>query len=429
MFGNKKDKNGNQPIGQQKAWQNPNNETDLFADEKERKNEIELTAWKKALKNTRKWKVLIVLFVCTGLVAPMISVRAINTLTDMGSYMSSKLKEINGDKPGKQVALQSVYGWLDDDNGAFQYGYANLWWNGATEVGTSTSDGSDGETTQYWSHQMSLTDKSDGSTRDITQLVAVTDGVATAVGTPTVLPKTVTSTSGTDTYRPDGYVQLDQNTSLTTVVGAWAKAYVGKDPNALTVLVGDPNSEHVYQPASLGSYLNSSIEWLVQCTKDGKVVDKKNKSDNPEWAAASVSISFKPYEKKVDASAANNPSADIKSVGNVDTSVTVLIHNPTRGSAKIVDWGAEGSLTTLKAFNNAIDRSLIGSSGSDDEEDAASDSGSSDSGSSDSGSSDSANGVGGSGSSDGQPSDSGDGQTQNPDDGSVTGDPNEGPND
>ena len=324
MFGNKKDKNGNQPMGQPKACQNPNNETDLFADEKERKNEIELTAWKKALKNTRKWKVLIVLFVCTGLVAPMISVRAINTLTDMGSYLTEKYKEISGDKPGKQVALQSVYGWLDDDNGAFQYGYANLWWNGATEVGTSTSDGSDGETTQYWSHQMSLTDKSDGSTRDITQLVAVTDGVATAVGTPTVLPKTVTSTSGTDTYRPDGYVQLDQNTSLTTVVGAWAKAYVGKDPNALTVLVGDPNSEHVYQPASLGSYLNSSIEWLVQCTKDGKVVDKKNKSDNPEWAAASVSISFKPYERKVDASAANNPSADIKSVSNVDTSVTVL---------------------------------------------------------------------------------------------------------
>lgn len=419
MFGNKKDKNGNQPMGQQKAWQNPNNETDLFADEKERKNEIELTAWKKALKNTRKWKVLIVLFVCTGLVAPMISVRAINTLTDMGSYLTEKYKEISGDKPGKQVALQSVYGWLDDDNGAFQYGYANLWWNGATEVGTSTSDGSDGETTQYWSHQMSLTDKSDGSTRDITQLVAVTDGVATAVGTPTVLPKTVTSTSGTNTYRPDGYVQLDRNTSLTTVVGAWAKAYVGKDPNALTVLVGDPNSEHVYQPASLGSYLNSSIEWLVQCTKDGKVVDKKNKSDNPEWAAASVSISFKPYEKKVDASAANNPSADIKSVSNVDTSVTVLIHNPTRGSAKIVDWGAEGSLTTLKAFNNAIDRSLIGSSGSDDEEDTASDSSSSDS----------ANGVGDSGSSDVQTSDSGDGQTQNSDDGSVTGDPNEGSND
>ena len=32
-------------MGQQKAKQNPNNETDLFADEKERKDEIELTAF------------------------------------------------------------------------------------------------------------------------------------------------------------------------------------------------------------------------------------------------------------------------------------------------------------------------------------------------------------------------------------------------
>ena len=78
------------------------------------------------------------------------------------------------------------------------------------------------------------------------------------------------------------------------MVSAWSKAYIGKDSNALTVLVGDPNSDHMYQPASLGSYLNSSLDWLVQCTKDGKTVDKQNKSDNPEWAAASVSISFKP---------------------------------------------------------------------------------------------------------------------------------------
>ena len=107
MFGSKKDKNGKQPMGQQKAKQNPNNETDLFADEKERKDEIELTAWKKALKNTQKWKVLIILFICTGLVAPMISVRAINTLNEMGSYLTEKYKEISGDKPGKQVALQA----------------------------------------------------------------------------------------------------------------------------------------------------------------------------------------------------------------------------------------------------------------------------------------------------------------------------------
>ena len=110
----------------------------------------------------------------------------------------------------------------------------------------------------------------------------------------------------------------------------------------------------------------------------------------------------------------------------METSVTVLIHNPTRGSAKIVDWGAEGSLTTLKAFSNAIDRSLIGSSNSDDDDDS-SDSSSSDS---DSGSGDDGSDNDDSDSSDSDSSDNnGSSSSQNSDDGSVTGDPNEGPND
>lgn len=371
MFGKGKNGNNDNPMSLQKAKQNPDNETDLFADEKERRDEIELTAWKKALKNTRKWKIVVVLFVCTGIVAPMISVRAINTLNEMGTYLTEKYKDISEDKPGKQVALQAVYSWLDDDNGAFQYGYANLWWNGANEVSSTTSDDSDKSGTQYWSHQMSLTDKSDGSTRDITQLVSVTDGVATAVGTPTVLPKAATSASGSDSYRPDGYVQLDQTASLTNMVGAWAKAYVGKDANALTVLVGDPDSDHAYQPSSLGVYQSSQLDWLVQCNRDGTATGKDDKSDNPEWAAANVRISFRPYEKKVDAT--DGSDAEAKSVGNVDISVTVLIHNPTRGSAKIVDWGASGSLTTLTPFSNAVDRSLITSTTSDDEDSEQSD--------------------------------------------------------
>lgn len=427
MFGKKKDKNGNQPMSQQKAKQNPNNETDLFADEKERKDEIELTAWKKALKNTQKWKILIILFICTGLVAPMISVRAINTLNEMGTYLTEKYKEISGDKPGKQVALQAVYSWLDDDKGAFQYGYANLWWNGATEVSATTSDGSDGKTTQYWSHQMSLTDKSDGSTRDITQLVAVTDGIATAVGNPTVLPKTVSSDSSNSSFRPDDYPELDQNTSLANVVNAWAKAYIGKDSNSLTVLVGDPDSDHRYQPASLGTYSNSSLDWLVQCTKNGKAIDDKNKSDNPEWAAASITISFKPYEKQVET---NDRNKDSDTVNDVNTSVTVLIHNPTRGSAKIVDWGAEGSLTTLRPFSNAIDSSVIGSSSNDNDDNDDEDDEDDDSSSSGTNGGTDSDGSSGSDSSSGQSSGSGeDDSSQDSDDGSVTGDPNEGPND
>lgn len=387
MFGGSKSKGGGKPMGRQKAKQNPSNETDIFADERERKDEIELTAWKRALKNTRKWKILIILFICTGIVAPMISVRAINTLNDMGTYLSEKYKEISGEKPGKQVALQAVYSWLDGDGGAFQSGYDNLWWNGATEVDSTTADDSSHTETQYWSHRLSLTDKSDGSTRDLTQLVSVTDGVATAVGTPTVLPKTATSNNTGSNYRPSGYTQLDQSTSLSNVVNAWAKAYIGKDSNSLTVLVGDPNSEHAYQPASLGTFSNATIDWLVQCTRIGGKTDKKDKTDTPEWAAAGITIAFKPYAKQSDGSSAD--VSETKTVNEVSLSITLLIHNPTAGSAKIVDWGANGSVSTLSPFSNALDSSLLTSSSDDDGEDGGGSSASSDSASGESSDTDS----------------------------------------
>lgn len=417
MFGKGGRRDGGKNAGR-KSDAAHDEEPDIFADERERKDEIELTAWKKALKNTRKWKVLVILFVCTGILAPLISVHSVNVLNEMGDYLTEKYREANGDKPGRQAALQAVNSWLNGDAGAFRSGYANLWWDNATEVGTSTSDDSTGATTHYWSHRLSLTDKSDGSTRDITQLVAVTDGIATAVGTPTVLPKPVSQNSSTDSYRPSGYVQLDQTTSLTNVLDAWGKAYIGKDSNALTVLIGDPNTGHAYQPASLGTFQNASLDWLVRCTRDGGKTDEKDKNDTPEWAAAGITISFKPYAKQTTADSTDADQSDDTN-SSVSTSITVLVHNPTRGSAKVVDWGAEGSLTTLKPYGNAIDRSLLQSS-TDDGEDAddSEDSGKAD----DSGD--------GSAKADSSKTDTGNadaGASASSD--SITGDPNEGPND
>lgn len=55
------------------------------------------------------------------------------------------------------------------------------------------------------------------------------------------------------TYTPSD-TRIDQAASFQNVVNAWAKAYIGKDSNAFTVLVGDPNSEHAYQPAAIGTF-------------------------------------------------------------------------------------------------------------------------------------------------------------------------------
>ena len=94
--------------------------------EDKRKNEVELTAIKRAMRNTRWWKVFITVFMIAGIVAPVISIRAISTLQDMGSMLSAKYKEISVDKPGKQAALASVNKWLDTNKGPFRYGTTNL---------------------------------------------------------------------------------------------------------------------------------------------------------------------------------------------------------------------------------------------------------------------------------------------------------------
>ena len=132
--------------------------------EDKRKNEVELTAIKRAMRNTRWWKVFITVFMIAGIVAPVISIHAISTLQDMGSMLSAKYKEISVDKPGKQAALASVNKWLDTNKGPFRYGTTNLLWDSATKVGSSDEDtGTGKEHTDWWSHQFSLTDLSDGS--------------------------------------------------------------------------------------------------------------------------------------------------------------------------------------------------------------------------------------------------------------------------
>lgn len=345
-------------------------ESPMDITEDKRKNEVELTAIKRAMRNTRWWKVFITVFMIAGIVAPVISIRAISTLQDMGSMLSAKYKEISVDKPGKQAALASVNKWLDTNKGPFRYGTTNLLWDSATKVGSSDEDtGTGKEHTDWWSHQFSLTDLSDGSTRDVTQLISWKNNVATAVGEPTVLPLKASGAGGAQSYTPSGYSRIDQASSFQNVVNAWAKAYIGKDSNAFTVLVGDPNSEHAYQPAAIGTFKNVSINWLVECDKNGQSVPKEQSSDTPPYAAASISITFEPYAAMQDSSdkGSDTSSSDNTGGSTVKTNITVLVKNPTSGNAKIIDWGADGSVRTLSPYANALSKSDVTSANSDDE--------------------------------------------------------------
>ena len=343
-------------------------------DEHERRNAVEWDAAKRALANTRLWRIIIPVFCLTSCVAFAVSVQSMNAVRSIGTELGQRYSELAEEKPGKDAALEAVNEWLD--SGVFTSGVDNLWWDNATKVGEDTETDGDGThvAAEYWSHRLSFTDKSDGGTREVAQLVAIEDGVATPMGDPTVLPKGVNGTSSTGVYKPEDYNSLDQSESISNVLGSWAAAYVGSDANEFTVLVGDPESTHMYQPASVGRYDNVSINWMVECDGEGNPVPREERSDNPEYGAASLTIGYTPYLPE-------NVDEDQKAELNVSArmNVTVLISNPMRGSAKVVDWGADGSLSTLEPYSQAVDKGALqqngDTSGDDEDEDAGAASG------------------------------------------------------
>lgn len=339
--------------------------------EKQRRNEIDLEALRLQRKSTSKVKVLLVVLLIVGIISPIITMRiAANTeaFTDMAS---EQFHLVTANKPGRQAALQNVNKWLTASDTPFQSGYANLWWVDAQHVNTitSTSGGNagSGTQTQYWSHQLSFTDLSDGATRNIAQLVAVSDGVASAVGNPSILPLPSDGSASQTSYMPDEEARIDQAATLKDVVNAWAKAYTGKDPSALTVLVGDPDTNHAYQPACVGTFKSASVDWLIAVDGEGAPVKAKDGAA-PKYGAASLTIQFSPYPKKGDLNADEQRQAS--SVTST-MSVGVLIADPSSGSARIVDWNAAGVVSKLRPYANAVSKEQLVTANASETDDVA----------------------------------------------------------
>lgn len=338
---------------------------DVF-NEEDRRHEIQKDAAKRMLSKVRVWRVLIVLFVVVGVLGVAMGARSISLVNAIGTELGARYREMSEEKPGKQAALQAVDKWLDE--GAFPDGTRNLWWDGAERTFETTSSETTGvKTVEYWSHRLSFTDLSDGSTRDVTQLVSIEDGVATAVGDPTVLSQTVTGLDTQSMFTPTGYGTLEQTSSLSNMLSTWAEAYAGGDSSAFTVLVADPNPDHVYRPAGVGRFDGMSINWFVQCDEHGGDIPRDDRTDTPDWGAASITITYRPYRS---ATVGEDSDADAQNQTSVSMNITLLIEHPTTGSARVVDWGADGSLTTLSRYSQALSADLLTDTQErDDEED------------------------------------------------------------
>lgn len=204
-------------------------------------------------------------------------------------------------------------------------------------------------------------------TRTVSQLVLVGKSSSTAVGEPTIFPSAATGSASTSSNSsPAGYKDMDGQDAVKNVVSQWAKAYVGSDSTSLTVLVGDPKTSHAYKPAGLGTYKSSSVNWAVWCTRNGKPAEKGS-----GYAAVSVSITFTPKYDAPETTGVDGGQSGQPQISDATTRLTVLVAKPTSGAAKVVDWGADGSLKTLRPYSQAVSGSSASVDDSDDSSDSA----------------------------------------------------------
>lgn len=317
-------------------------------------------------------KILMAFGIIAAVAACYFSLKTSNDFTALVNYTTRQANLNTSTKPGKEEAIRSVYAWASKENGSpFPNGITNLTWDGAVKIDVSTNTDT-GETTERWSHQLSLTDLTDGSTRQVAQLISITNGIASPQGTPTILPNPISGSQG-DTTAPKEYYTLAQTDSLLTTVKQWAKAYIGKDANALTVLVGDPNQNHEYATASIGTFQNANINWAVSLQKRSTSSTNEKMDTHPKYGAVSVTITFKPYPKAT-TSDEDQQTQDDTATQNVSTTMLLLVKNPASGSARIVDWGADGNVAALKAYANALDKGQV-SAATEDNEDTDTDTG------------------------------------------------------
>ncbi len=216
------------------------------------------------------------------------------------SALSARTVDKSG--PGKGVALRAVNSYLRSEQTPFLKGVEDLSWDSAAKV-SSGKDG-EGKMVGYWSHRFTFVALPDRVTRKVAQLVSVSDGVAQAVGSPSLLPLDAGSVSAGQVAAPANYTAIQQSDTLKNVVDSWAEAYVGGDRSKLTVLVADPSggSSHVV-----------------------------------DWEPAGVLTGLKPYANALDPSVAARSSFDSDSGSS-----------PSAGSSFDSDFSDEGVSDTTR---------------------------------------------------------------------------------
>ena len=315
------------------------------------RNTLEKQVFDEYKRRTSVVKIIIILAVILAFLSFGMVMGNASRINEAIAKAESVSAHAGNEQPGKSAALRNVNAWLSGSNTPFPAGVSNIMWDGAVKTADYTDNATNTPVNvQHWVHTFEFTDHA-GNVRRVSQITVVRDGVASAPNDPSILPPDATAKTSGQSTKPNGHLSLDNSNTLDNLIKTWAKAYVGKDMNAFTVLIADPDTNHIYQPANLGTLENVGQNWAVWQTKpDGDDTDKARSG----YAVVSVTLNFRPYPNTDDATALQTTQTQ-----TARTTLSLLVKDPQSGSAKIVDWGADGMIDTLKPYANALAKDTV----------------------------------------------------------------------
>lgn len=339
----------------------------VFGD-KDTRNTLERQVFDEYRHRASMTKTLIILAVIAGFLSIIMVMGNTGRLNTAIAKAESISAHSGNEQPGKSIALKNVNAWLTGNNTPFPGGVTNIMWDGAVKTAEYTENSTTTPVkVQQWVHTFEFTDH-DGNVRRVSQNTIIRDGVASAPSDPSILPMDAAPRTTGQSTKPNGYLTLDDSTTLDNLIKTWAKSYVGKDMNAFTVLIADPDTDHVYQPANIGTLENVGQNWAVWQTKPDGGNDDKVRGG---YAVVSVTIGFRPYTSDTGDKTTNGDDTTGRTPQTAHTTLSLLVKDPQSGSARIVDWGSDGMIDTLKPYANALSKSVVTATGTsaDDEDD------------------------------------------------------------
>lgn len=243
------------------------------------------------------------------------------------------------------TAIGEMTAYLNSDPAPLTGGWV-VSWDSAENVSRANPKADDDELSLQL-HTMTVADANGlYYSAQVTLRIDDTEGAA-IVGEPSIVPKVPSVAVSSSAVPWPSAESITVSEDVTRAVDVWAAAFMGNDPAALRLVVGDRDSNHSYMPLVGVEFVSATVN-AATVTADG--YDSTGQVvDNPSVVVLNVTLTG-------DRGQTDEDGSPVYPTYTLD----LLVVDADTAAPQVVAWGGTGSGLELSAYVNAISGRSIG---------------------------------------------------------------------